>query len=46
MKLGSARPTYSKANQLIPDYGEGKYSVIAGGASKENNQLMLKRPEC
>ena len=38
-------PVCSKANLLTPGYGEGKYSAYCRAPSKENGQLMLKRPK-
>ena len=35
----------SKANLLTPGCGEGMYSICCRVPSKENEQLMLKRPE-
>ena len=35
----------SKTNLLTPGCGEGKYSVYCRVPSKENKQLVLKRPE-
>ena len=34
MKLGSARPTYSKANQLTLDYGESTVLVCVWGGGQ------------
>ena len=34
----------SKANLLTPGYSAGKYSIYCRVPSKENRQLMLKRP--
>ena len=38
-------PAHSKANLLTPGCGEGKYSVYFRAPSKENGQLMLRRPK-
>ena len=38
-------PACSKANPLTLGRGEGKYSICCRAPSKENGQLMLKRPE-
>ena len=36
---------YSKANILTLDYTEGKYIINHRVSSKENGQLMLRRPK-
>ena len=44
-KFGFSHPTRSKASLLTPICGEGKYSINCKVSSKENKQLMFKRPE-
>ena len=36
---------HGKVSLLTPGCGEGKYSVDCRAPSKENGQLMLRRPE-
>ena len=42
-------PTQSEATLLTPGFGEGKCSICckapSTGSSKENRQLMLRRPK-
>lgn len=42
---GFTRPNCSKTNLLTLGSGEGKYSLYCRVPSKENRQLLLKRPE-
>ena len=41
----SPPPQCSKVNLLTPGWGEGKISVYCRAPSKQNGQLMLKRPK-
>ena len=43
--FGSLCPTHSKDNLLTPGCGEGKNSIYCWVPSKENGQLVLKRPK-
>ena len=43
--FGSSGPLHSKANQRTPGCGKESTAFIAGCPSKENGQLMLKKPE-
>ena len=45
-QIGSSLLTCNRANLVTPGCGEGKYSVYCKAPSKENGQLVLKRPEC
>ena len=44
-KLGSSCWTPGKASLLIPDCGEGNYSIHFRAPNKGNRQLVLKRPK-
>ena len=44
-KLGSTLLPHSKATLLTLGCGEGKHSVYCRAPSKENRQLVLKRPK-